>query len=42
MWQHLCINRKYDMTIYEAEKNAIDSMWQDCSIEELVLDVDDS
>ena len=30
------------MTINEAEKNAIDSMWQDCSIEELVLDMDDS
>lgn len=42
VWQHLHIKRKYDMTIDEAEKNAIDSVLQDCSIDDLVLEVDES
>ncbi len=42
VWQHMHIKRKYDMTIDEAEKNAIDSVLQECTIEELVLEVDES
>lgn len=42
VWQHMHIKRKYDMTIDEAEKNAIDSVLQECSLEELVLEVDES
>ncbi|MYD45125.1 MAG: hypothetical protein F4W92_02065 [Gammaproteobacteria bacterium] len=42
VWQHMHIKRKYQMTIDEAEKKAIDSILQDCSIEELVLEIDES
>ena len=42
VWQHMHIKRKYDMTIDEAEKNAIGAVLQECTIEELVLEVDES
>ncbi|MCY3542140.1 MAG: DUF1524 domain-containing protein [Gammaproteobacteria bacterium] len=42
VWQWLHIKRKYDMTIDQAEKNAIQSVLQNCTVNDLVLDVDDT
>ena len=42
VWQHLHIKRKYDMSIDEAEKNAIGEVLQNCSIEDLNLELDES
>lgn len=42
VWQYLHIKRKYEMTIDEAEKNAIDKVLQDCSLQDLILEVDES
>ena len=42
VWQWLHVKRKYSMTIDQAEKNAIDAVLQNCSVSDLILDVDDS
>ena len=42
VWQWLDVKRKYNMTIDQAEKNAIESVLQNCSVNDLVLDVDTS
>ncbi|MXW07073.1 MAG: HNH endonuclease [Gammaproteobacteria bacterium] len=42
VWQWLNIKRKYNLTIDQAEKNAIASVLQNCSVTDLVLDVDDT
>ena len=42
VWQWLNVKRKYNLTIDQAEKNAIESVLQNCSVTDLVLDVDDS
>lgn len=42
VWQWLHVKRKYNMTIDQAEKNAIDAVLQTCSVSDLILEVDDS
>lgn len=42
VWQWLNVKRKYNLTIDQDEKNAIETVLQDCSVSDLVLDVDDS
>ena len=42
VWQWLHVKRKYEMTIDQTEKNAIETVLQDCSVNDLVLDVDTS
>lgn len=42
VWQVLRVKRKYDLTIDEDEQNAIEEVLQDCAIEDLVLEVDES
>lgn len=42
VWQWLYVKRKYNMTIDQAEKNAIEAVLQNCSVNDLVLDIDTS
>ena len=42
VWQHMHIKRKYQLSIDEAEKNAIEKVLQNCAIEDLFLDIDES
>ena len=42
VWQHMRIKRKYQLSIDEAEKNAIENVLQKCTIEDLVLEIDES
>ena len=42
VWQWLHVKRKYDMTIDQEEKNAIATVLRDCSVNDLVLEVDTS
>lgn len=42
VWQHLHVKRKYQLTIDEAEKKAIEKVLQDCTIDDLVLEIDES
>ena len=42
VWQYLHVKRKYDLTIDKDEKNAIDKVLQNCTLEDLILEVDDS
>ena len=42
VWQVLHIKRKYDLTIDDDEKTAIEEVLQDCAIEDLVLEIDES
>lgn len=41
-WQWLHVKRKYNMTIDQAEKNAIDAILQNCSVSDLILEVDEA
>lgn len=40
VWQWLHVKRKYEMTIDQDEKDAIDTVLQNCSVNDLILDVD--
>ena len=42
VWQHLHVKRKYQLSIDEAEKIAIEKVLQDCTIEDLVFEVNES
>ena len=42
VWQVLHIKRKYDLTVDDDEKNAIEEVLHDCTIEDLVLKVDET
>lgn len=42
VWQWLHVKRKYHLTIDQEEKNAIATVLRDCSVNDLVLEVDTS
>ena len=42
VWQWLNVKRKYNLTIDQDEKSAIDAVLQNCSVSDLILEVDSS